>query len=47
MVTEDKIVGWLHQLSEHEFDKLWEIVKTGKPGILQSMGPQSRTQLSD
>ena len=47
MVTEDKIVGWLHWLSEHQFDKLWEIVNTGKPGILQSMGPQSRTQLSD
>ena len=29
------------------FSKLWEIMKTGKPGVLQSMGLQSQTQLSD
>ena len=28
-------------------NKLWEIVKDGKPGVLQSMGLQSQTQLSD
>ena len=27
--------------------KLWEIVKDRKPGVLQSMGWQSRTQLCD
>ena len=27
MVTEDEIFGWLHWLNEHEFDKLWEIMK--------------------
>ena len=27
--------------------KLWESVMTGKPGVLQSMESQSRTQLSD
>ena len=29
------------------FSKLWEIMKTGKPGVLQSMGLQNQTQLSD
>ena len=24
-MTEDEIFGWNHQLSEHEFDKLWEL----------------------
>ena len=27
--------------------KLWELVMEGKPDLLQSMGLQSRTQLSD
>ena len=26
-MTEDEMVAWLHWLSEHEFDKLWEIMK--------------------
>ena len=38
-MTEDKIVGWHHQLDRYEF-KLWELVMTGKPGMLQSMGSQ-------
>ena len=25
-VTEDEMVGWHHQLSEHEINKLWEMV---------------------
>ena len=44
--TEDEMVGWHHQLHGHEFE-LALGVWTGKPGMLQSMGLQSRTQLSD
>ena len=44
--TEDEMVGWYHQLHGHEFE-LALGVGTGKPGMLQSMGLQSRTQLSD
>ena len=39
--TEDEVVGWHHQLSGQEFEqapgKWW---KTGKPGVLQSVGSQ-------
>ena len=38
--TEDEMVGWHHQLNGHEFEQLWEMVKEGKPGVLQSMGSQ-------
>ena len=34
-MTEDKMVGWHHQLSGHELSKLWETVKdseTWTPG---------------
>ena len=47
--TEDKMVGWYHWLNGHEFKQTpgdserW----AGKPGMLQSMGLQSLTQLSD
>ena len=34
-MTEDKMVGWHHQLNGHEFGSWWW---TGKPGVLQSMG---------
>ena len=44
--TEDEMVRWHHQLHGHEFE-LALGVWTGKPGMLQSMGLQSRTQLSD
>ena len=27
--------------------KLWDLVMDGRPGVLQSMGSQSRTQLSN
>ena len=40
------MVGWHCRLDGHEFE-LALGVWTGKPGILQSMGLQSRTQLSD
>ena len=29
------------------FSKLWEMVKTGKPGVLQSMGSQRAEQLNN
>ena len=35
--TEDKMVGWHHQLDGNEFGSWWW---TGKPGVLQSMGSQ-------
>ena len=38
------MVGWHHQLNAHEFEST---LGTGKPGMLQFMGSQSRTQLSD
>ena len=34
------MVGWHHRLKGHKFEKTWEIVKAGKPGMLQSMGSQ-------
>ena len=44
---EDKMVGWHHQLDGHEFEQTGSWWWTGKPGVLQSMGSQSRTWLSD
>ena len=44
--TEDAMVGWHHQLGGYESEKLRELV-IEKPGMLQSMGLQSQTQLSD
>ena len=33
--------GWMASwLNGHEFEKLWERERTGKPGMLQSMGSQ-------
>ena len=40
------MVGWHHQLGGYESEKLRELV-IEKPGMLQSMGLQSQTQLSD
>ena len=40
-MTEDEMVGWHHQLNGQGFEQTQEIVKkTGKPGVLQSMGLQ-------
>ena len=36
-MTENKMVGWHHQLNGHEFEQWWW---TGKPGVLQRMGSQ-------
>ena len=39
---------WLDSITNSvDMSKLWEIVRTGKPGVLQSMGSQSWTQLSE
>ena len=26
-MAEDKMVGWHHRLSEHEFEQIWDMVK--------------------
>ena len=39
-MTEDEMVGWHHWLDGHEFEQAWEMVKTRKPGVLQSMVSQ-------
>ena len=36
--TEDEIVGWHHRLNGHEFEQTLGQGRTGKPGMLQSMG---------
>ena len=46
-MTEDEIVGWHHQLDGHESEQILGDRRTGKPGVLQSMGSQSWTQLSN
>ena len=38
--TEDEMIGWHHWLNGHGFEKLQELVMTGRPGVLQSMGSQ-------
>ena len=38
-MTEDEMVGWHHQLDEHESEQASR-VGDGKPGVLQSMGSQ-------
>ena len=37
-MTEDEMVGWHHQLNGLSLSKLLEMVKDGKPGVLQSTG---------
>ena len=38
--TEDKMVGWHHQFSGHEFEQTGRQWRTGKPGVLLSVGWQ-------
>ena len=45
--TENKMVGWYHQLMDMCFSKLQEIVKEGKPGMWLFMGSKSQTWLSN
>ena len=47
--TEEEMVGHHYRLDGHEFEQALGAVmgsSSGKPGVLQSMGSQSRTQLS-
>ena len=39
-MTEDEMVGWHHRLNGHEFEGTPGEWRTGKPGMLQSMGLQ-------
>ena len=34
------MVGWHHRLNGHEFESTPELLMTGRPGVLQSMGSQ-------
>ena len=46
--TEDQMAGWHHRLDGHEFEQWTWVGRTGKPGMLQSMGvPKSQIQLSN
>ena len=40
-MTEDEMVGWHHQLDGHESEQ------TGRSDVLQSLGSQSQTRLSN
>ena len=42
--TEDEMVTWHHWLNGHEFEQSWRQWRTGKPGVLQSMGLQRAGQ---
>ena len=47
-MTEDEMAGWHHQLNGHEFELTpVDGEGQGKPGVLQSMGSISQTQLID
>ena len=39
-MTEDEMAGWHHRLNDMSLSKLWEFVRTGKPGVLPSTGSQ-------
>ena len=39
-MTEDETVGWHHRLNDMGLGGLWELVMTGRPGVLQFMGLQ-------
>ena len=41
-MIEDEMTGWHHRLNEHEFEQTLGVSegRTGKPGVLQSMGLQ-------
>ena len=45
--TEDEMADGIINLMDTTLCKLWEMVRTGKPGQLQPMESQSHTQLSD
>jgi len=40
-MTEDKVLGWYHQLDGHEFEQALGVGDgTGRPRVLQSLGSQ-------
>ena len=39
-MTKDEMVGWDLNSMDMSLSKLWEIVKEGEAGMLQSMGSQ-------
>ena len=42
------MIRWYHQLNGHEFQQALGVGDgTGKPGVLQSIGYQSQTRLSN
>ena len=41
--TEDEMVRWHHWLNGHEFEQTGSLWWTGKPSMMQSMGPQRDT----
>ena len=41
------MAGWHHRAVDMNLDILWEMVRAERPGVLQSMGLQSRTRLGD
>ena len=46
-MTEDKMIGWHHQLNGHEFEQLRETVKDRKTWCVEAHGvAKSWTQLS-
>ena len=46
-MTEDEMVGWHYQHNGLESENSGSWRWTGRPGVLQSMGSQSQTRLSD
>jgi len=45
-MTEDDMVGWHHQLNRRGFGWTLEVGDRQRPGMLQSMGSLSQTQVS-
>ena len=46
-LSEGEMAGWHHRAVDMNLDILWEMVRAERPGVLQSMGLQSRTRLGD
>ena len=46
-MTEEATVGWRHWHNGHQFEQTLGGSEGEEPGVLQSTGPQSWTQLSD
>ena len=46
-MTEDEMVGWHHRLNAHGFEQALGDGEGREPDVLQSMGSQSWTRLSD